>query len=139
MVVVTLSALSVLILIISVNRDKEFRVKFQSGADAIGVGAVVVVVTAIGVDIPGVVGVVGVRGAQPPVGGRYESYPNTRRVSPPGIQFLSSCSVDYWCSFRYRKLTQSRPILQEVFLDDKQTEKEIAEANAPSPYDQATD
>ena len=55
----------------------------QSGADAIRVGAVVVVVVAIGVDVPGVVGVVGVRGAQPPVGGRYESYPNTRRVPPP--------------------------------------------------------
>ena len=32
----------------------------QSGADAIRVGAVVVVVVAIGVDVPGVVGVVGV-------------------------------------------------------------------------------
>ena len=47
----------------------------QSGADAIGVGAVVVVVIAIGVDVPGVVGVVGVRGAEPPVGGRLRAAP----------------------------------------------------------------
>ena len=47
----------------------------QSGADAIGVGGIVVVVVAIGVDVPHVVGVVGVRGAEPPVGGGNELYP----------------------------------------------------------------
>ena len=49
----------------------------QSGADDIGVRAVVRVVgVAVGVDVPSVVGVVGVRGAEPPVGGRInESYP----------------------------------------------------------------
>ncbi len=57
----------------------------QSGADAIRVRRVVVTVVAVGVDVPDVVGVVGVRGAEPPVGGRYESYPNTRRVPPPNI------------------------------------------------------
>ena len=55
----------------------------QSGADAVRVGCVVVVVVAIGVDVPHVVGVVGVRGAEPPVGGRCESYPNSRRMPPP--------------------------------------------------------
>ena len=52
----------------------------QSGADAIGVGGIVVVVVAIGIDVPHVVGVVGVRGAEPPVGGGNELYPNTRRL-----------------------------------------------------------
>ena len=49
----------------------------QSGADAIGVGATVRVVgVAVGVDVPSVGGTVGVRGAEPPVGGRInESYP----------------------------------------------------------------
>ena len=55
----------------------------QSGADAVRVGCVVVVVVAVGVDVPHVVGVVGVRGAEPPVGGRCESYPNSRRMPPP--------------------------------------------------------
>ena len=52
----------------------------QSGADAVRVGCVVVVVVAIGVDVPHVVGVVGVRGAEPPVGGGNESYPDTKRL-----------------------------------------------------------
>ena len=48
----------------------------QSGADAVRVGAVVVVPVAIGVDVQGVVGVVvAVRRAEPPVGGRFESHP----------------------------------------------------------------
>lgn len=49
----------------------------QSGANAIRVGTVVVVVVTIGVDVPRVVGVVGVRRAQPPVRGGYEPYPIT--------------------------------------------------------------
>ena len=47
----------------------------QSGADAVRVGAVVVVPVAIGVDVQGVVEVVAVRRAEPPVGGRFESHP----------------------------------------------------------------
>ena len=41
----------------------------QSGADAVRVVGVPVVVVAVGVHVPHVVGVVGVRGAEPPVGG----------------------------------------------------------------------
>ena len=52
----------------------------QSGADAIGAGGIVVAAIAAGIDEPHVVGVVGVRGAEPPVGGGNELYPNTRRL-----------------------------------------------------------
>ena len=67
----------------------------QSGADAIGVSAVVVVVTAVGVDVPGVVGVVGVRGTEPPVGGRCGPYPNTKAADRlvslfPGLKLPDS-------------------------------------------------
>ena len=54
----------------------------QSGADAIGVGAVVVVGVAIGVHVPGVGRVVGVRGAQPPSRGGKRSDPNMTRMPP---------------------------------------------------------
>ena len=47
----------------------------QSGAHPVRVGAVVVVPVAIGVHVQGVVGVVGVRGAEPPVGGRQRAVP----------------------------------------------------------------
>lgn len=52
----------------------------QSGADAVRVVGVPVVVVAVGVHVPHVVGVVGVRGAEPPVGGGNESYPDTKRL-----------------------------------------------------------
>ncbi len=49
----------------------------QSGAHTVSVAVVVVVVVTVGVDVPHVVGVVGVRRAQPPVRGRNEPYPYT--------------------------------------------------------------
>lgn len=50
------------------GRDPECRGKVQSGANTIGVVVPVVVVGAIGVDVPDVVVIVGVRRAQPPNG-----------------------------------------------------------------------
>lgn len=53
----------------------------QSGANTKRVVIVVVVVVTIRVDVPHVVGVVGVRRAQPPIRGRYEPYPITNGLT----------------------------------------------------------
>ena len=52
----------------------------DAGANTVGVVVVPVVVGTIRLDVPDVVGIVGVRGAEPPVGGGNESYPDTKRL-----------------------------------------------------------
>lgn len=59
------------------RRNRIIGIKNKSGADAIREGAPAAVVAAIGVDTPGVVGVAGERGAQPPVGGRPVQFRNS--------------------------------------------------------------
>ena len=59
------------------RRNRIIGIKNKSGADASRVGAAVVVAVAIGEDTPGDAGVVGVRGAQPPDGGRPVQFRNS--------------------------------------------------------------
>src|SRR5699024_11540754 len=54
----------------TIVRDRECRGKYKSGAHAVGAAAVPVVVAAVRVDVPDAAGVVRVRRAGPPVGGR---------------------------------------------------------------------
>lgn len=63
----------------------------QSGPQIIpGIGTVVVVGIAIGIDVPGVGRVVQVRRAQPPIHGVSGLYPNTSRLPPCCIHFCFS-------------------------------------------------
>jgi len=58
------------------------RLIHQSEPQRIGVGTVVVVGVAIGIAVPGVVRVVQVGRAQPPIHGVSGPYPNTSRLPP---------------------------------------------------------
>src|SRR5699024_12445747 len=67
----------------------------QSGAHAVGVVVPVVVVVAVRVDVPDVVGVVRVRRAGPPVGGRKTGRTLTKAGPPPPSSIVCQCAPDY--------------------------------------------